>query len=553
LPSHLEIVPLGGLGEFGMNLMVYRCGEDCLVVDAGMMFPGQEHLGVDVVIPDLSFLDDCGTIHGVILTHGHEDHIGALPYLLARHEVPVYASEHTRALIAARLAEHDALAGPELRALPDAGRALRLGPFSVECIQAAHSIPQSRMLLIDTPPGRVLHTADFKLDPAPADGMGTDVTRLAALGGENVLALLCDSTNADCPGFTPSESSVERGIDALLQSAKRRVLVTTFASNVSRIQALARLARRHRRRIALVGTALEQQAQIAERLGLLEFGTDLRLSPSAAMELPPQRVMLVATGSQGEPMSALARIAVGNHREVELQEGDLVIHSARTIPGNEQSIGRMINHLMRRGAEVVTASEAMVHASGHASGEELRILLSWVRPRYLVPIHGEYRQLRAHARLAVGAGLPKERVCLAESGHVVALSPDEIRVADRVHVGQVFIDATLDRVDRDLLRDRRRSAGDGIVVSVVAVDREGGAVDGYPEIVTRGFVPGSDDGAEAWLREARQVVIDCLHASSPAERGDEAILKAKIQTHLKRFLRRKTQRQPLIIPVIVEL
>ncbi len=547
---HLELIPLGGLGEFGMNLMVFRIGDDCIVVDAGMMFPGAEHLGVDVIIPELGFLDDCGTIHGVVLTHAHEDHVGALPWLLARHDVPVWSTPYTEGLVRGRLAEHDLLASQTLRRLPESGGTIRLGPFTIETVPVAHSIPQAVMLAVHTPVGTVVHTADFKLDPDPLDGVATDLGKLRELGDGGVLALLSDSTNAERPGFTPGERTCGPAIEALIAAAPARVFVTTFSSNIHRIRQVAEIATRHGRRTALVGTSIQKQAEVAERLGLLGIPSSARINVESLMDRHRDEVVALVTGSQGEPMSAMARIAVDRHRDVAVEEDDLVVHSARIIPGNEKSIGRMVNHLMRRGARVVTASDAPVHVSGHPSREELRLMLHLLRPRYLVPIHGEYRQLRAHADLALSAGMDPERILLADSGDVIAVSEEECRVVDRVHVGHVFIDAALDEVDFGILRDRRKIAGDGIVVPVVAVDCESGAIGGSPEIVTRGFVPdGQDDRV---VDDARRLIVGLLAEATPEERGDEGVLKARIQTELKRFLRRRTQRRPLIIPVIVE-
>jgi ribonuclease J len=547
----LQFIPLGGLGEFGMNVMVYRWGDECMVVDAGMMFPGEGHLGIDVVIPDLSFLDACGTLHGLVLTHGHEDHIGALPYLLQRHDVPVYASPYTLGLVRRRLRERAGSGGRKLHSLDDGP--VTLGPFVVEALPVAHSIPQSRMLVVRTPIGCVVHTADYKLDPDPVDGVGTDLARLARLGREGVLAVLSDSTNADRPGTTPGERSVAAAIDALLARAPGRVIVTTFASHVHRVLLLGQLAARHGRKIALVGGSLQGHADVAEGLGLLRLPHGARILPDKIMDLPARSTLVVASGSQGEPLSAMARIALGKHRQVQLDTGDLVIHSAREIPGNEKSIARMINHLMRRGAEVVTSAEAAVHVSGHAAADELRTLLDVLRPRFVVPIHGEYRQLTAHARLAVDEGIDRARVQVADSGDVIALTGDEISVVDRVHVGQVFLDGTADEVDLAVLHDRRRLAGDGIVVPVVALRRESGAVDGYPEIVARGFVPIHEEGDGRLMADARRVVAESLADATPEERGDESLLRARIQTELKRFLRRRTNRRPLVIPVILEI
>jgi ribonuclease J len=532
-----------------MNLMVYRMGDDCIVVDAGMMFPGAEHLGVEVVVPNLDFLDECGTIHGVVLTHGHEDHIGSVPFLLARHDVPVYGTPFTLGLVRARLAEHEAIPRAALRSLP--AEPFGLGPFTIEPLPVAHSIPQSVLLVLHTPVGRIVHTADFKLDPTPLDGVGLDLGRIARLGEEGVLALLSDSTNADRTGFTPSEREVTPAFDSLLARARKRVFVTTFASHIHRIQQVLDLAIRHGRRVAFVGSSMGSHVELASRMGLLRIPAGSRVEAAEAMDLPPERVLVFIAGSQGEPNSALSRVAVGKHREVALEEGDLVIHSARTIPGNEKSVGRMLNHILKRGAEVVTEQDALVHVSGHPAREELKVLLRMLRPRFLIPIHGEYRQLRAHALVGRELGLGEDRVLVAESGDLVVVGRDECFKADRVPVGQVFMDAALDPVEVDVLRDRRQVAGDGLVVTVVSVDRDTGLVGGAPEIVARGFVP--ESGQEGILEEARRELVAALAEASPEERSDEGLLKSRIHDTLKRFLKRRTQRRPLIVPVVVQL
>jgi len=550
--ARLQVIPLGGLGEFGMNLMLYRFGGQCLVVDAGMMFPGEEHLGVDVVVPDLSFLDDCGRIHGVLLTHGHEDHIGALPYLLARHDVPVWGSPYTLGLVRRRLAEHGLAAERRLRPLDGDGSALRLGPFAVESLPVAHSIPDARLLVLRTPVGTVVHTADFKLDGDFA-GSRTDLARLEALGREGVLLLLSDSTNADRPGRTPAEDTVAGGLDSCLAGRTGRVFVTTFASHIERIRAVAAAATRHGRRVCLVGTSLLAHADVAEQLGYLGIPDRARVTPERVMDLPPERALVLASGSQGEPLSAMARLALGRHRQIAVEPGDLVLHCARRIPGSEKSIGRMLNQFLRRGAETITAAEAPIHVSGHAAQEELRRVLDALRPRFFVPLHGEYRQLAAHARLARDAGLEAHRVLIAESGDVIEVDEHTLGRGDRVHAGQVFIDDTSEEVDQTVLRDRRHIADDGIVVAVVAVHRESGLVGGFPEIIARGFAPVAEEGDDALLQRARRLIADTVAEASPEERTDEKQLRARIHADLKRFLRRETQRQPLIIPLIVEL
>ncbi len=551
--SRLEIIPLGGLGEFGMNIMVYRWGDDCVIVDAGMMFPGQEHLGVDVVLPDLSFLEDCGTIHGLILTHGHEDHIGTVPYLMARRDLPVYATPYTEALVRRRLDEHGITPGGRLRRLPDGDQSVGIGPFSVETIAVAHSIPQARMIVLRTPAGLIVHTADFKIDTRPPVGPGTDLRRLAAIADEGVLLLLSDSTNADRPGFTPGERSASAGIERVVATAKRRILVTTFSSHVHRISEIGRLAAASGRKVSVVGASIEGQVAVAESLGILSFPPGVLAPTDTVMNQPPERGLLIVSGSQGEPMSSMARVALGKHRQIELEDGDTVIHSARRIPGNEKSIDRLIDHCLRRGAEVITADDAPIHVSGHGCREELGLVLQMLRPKFFVPLHGEYRQLRAHARLACDSGMDSGRVVLAESGDVIGVGSNGIGVEDRVQVGRVFVDATQDEVDLTVLRDRRRIADDGIVVPVVAVDRERGPAGGLPEIMTRGFVPDGEQVDEELMLEARRLVATCLEDATPEERTDEGVLRAKIQTELKRLFRRRGRRRPLIHPVIVEL
>jgi ribonuclease J len=546
----LEIIPLGGLGEFGMNMMLYRWGGDCILVDAGMMFPGSEHLGVDVIVPDLRYLDECGTLHAAVLTHGHEDHIGALPFVLARHDVPAYATPFTHGLAQRRLREHRLEDSVRLRSLPEAGESVSLGPFAVETVTVAHSIPQAVMLVIRTPLGTIVHTADFKIDPNPPDGRGTDLERLAALGREGVALLLSDSTNADRPGITPGERTVGPGLDAQVAAARARVFVTTFSSHIDRIQQVIDVAERHGRHVAVVGTSMRAQIEVAESLGLLRLPPRLRRDPAAVMDLPRNESVVLVTGSQGEPMSALARIAVDAHRDVAVEAGDLVIHSARVIPGNETGIGRMFDHLFRRGADIVTAADAHVHVSGHPSREELRLLLHLLRPRHVVPIHGEYRQLLAHAKLARESGYEPSDVVLADSGDVIELDESGCRVVDRVHVGKVFIDAALEEVEPGMLEDRRRAAYDGTVVAVVAIDRDNGQLRRAPELIARGLI--ADDEERDTLARAGDAVRDELARLSSEERSDEGALKAHVHAALKRFFRRTYQRRPMIIPVIVE-
>jgi ribonuclease J len=407
------------------------------------------------------------------------------------------------------------------------------------------------MLVIETPVGRIVHTADFKLDPYPLAGPGTDLGRLARLGDQGVLALLSDSTNAEIPGFTAGERTVGPALERQIAGARGRVLVTTFSSNIHRLQQVIDVAVLHGRNVAVVGSSMEFHTDVATHLGLLRIPPGISVTAEGAMNLPADRALFLVTGSQGEPTSALARIAVDKHRDVVVSDGDLVLHSARSIPGNDKSISRMFNHLLRRGATVVTAEHAPIHVSGHPRRDELALLIHLLRPKFLLPIHGEYRQLSAHAAVGRACGLDQDGVLLAESGDLMALTEDDFRKVERVPVGQVFIDGALDRVDFAMLRDRRQIAGDGIVVAVVAVHRDSGQVSGPAEIASRGFV--SDASEEELLRDAQGVVALSLADTSREERADEGLLKAKIQAGLRRFLRKRTQKRPLIIPVIVEL
>ena len=544
--THLEIVPLGGLGEFGLNLMVYRFGDECLVVDAGMMFAGGWPPGVDYILPDFSFLQDSGRLLGVVLTHAHEDHVGAVPHLLDHFDVPVWGTDYTLGLLRRRFEQRESGRTPDLRSLPVSPESLRIGPFDVEAIPVAHSVPQTRLLVLDTPVGRIVHSGDFKLDPDPPDGEGTDPQRLMELGREGVLALLSDSTNAECPGSTAGEGTVREGLDAVLDQAHGRVVLTTFASNVQRLAALGAAAERHGRRLALLGAAVKLHAEIAEQLDLLRLPPGVRVPADELPRLPPSAVLAVAGGSQGERRSAMARIAAGRHRDLTLEPGDTVVHAARIIPGNEKPIGRIINQVLRQGATVVTAADAPVHVSGHASAAELSTLIEWLRPRWLIPIHGEYRQLRAHVRLAVAGGLEPSRVLLAENGDCIRVEREALAISGRVQVGRTFMEASGDEVGWEHIVDRRKSGKDGVVVALVDVDAGSGKVKGYPDILTRGFTPNFDgEGEMAGL--SRKAIQEALEQAPAADLRDPAALEERIELHLRRYIRRNFQRVPLII------
>jgi ribonuclease J len=546
----LQIIPLGGLGEFGLNCTALRSGRDLLVVDAGLAFPEEQVLGVNIVIPDFSYLvAHASEVRGIILTHGHEDHIGAVPYLFEKVRVPIYGSDFTLGLLARKLREHSLPGGRHLkRALP--GAAVTLGPFRVRFIQVTHSIPGTLSLAIDTPAGLLVHTADFKMDQTPIDDRRFDFQAFTACGDRGVLALLSDSTNAEIDGFTPSERRVGEGIEAVFRRAPARIIFSTFSSNVHRLQQVIDAAVAHGRRVALVGASLTSTAEVAGDLGYLRIPPGTLIEPREARRQAPQRLVVVAAGSQGEPMSALSRIALDEHRDVSLGPGDLVLISARAIPGNEKPINRVINHLYRRGADVVFGGRLPYHVSGHASREELRIMLTMTRPRYFVPIHGEVRQLYSHARLAESTGLPRERILLAESGDVVEVGRRHGRVAGRIPAGRVFIDGALEEVDEIVVRDRRHISSGGVVLAIVAIDKRSGALVGRPEIVSRGFV--HEQARTDMLSEAAGVVRAAVLSSSPEERADRGVIKAVIQRDLKRYFRKRLDRRPMVIPAVIE-
>jgi ribonuclease J len=548
--SPLQVVPLGGLGEFGLNCMALRHGDDLLVIDAGVMFPEEQIFGVNYVIPDMTWIfEQAAGVRGILLTHGHEDHVGALPYLFEKVKAPIYGTDFTLGLATRKLREHGLPYDRHLKPVR-AGDEVRLGAFSVEFLQVTHSIPGALSLAIRTPVGTVLHTGDFKMDQTPQDRRTFDFQAFSYYGDEGVLALLSDSTNAEVPGMTPSESIVAEALDGVFRRARGRILVSTFSSNVHRIQQVVSLAAAHGRRVAMVGGSLTATCDVARDLGYLKAPSGIVVEASEVRKLPREKVVVVAAGSQGEPISALSRIALDDHRDVHLDPGDIVVLSARAIPGNEKMIGRLINHFYRRGAEVIAGGRSPYHVSGHASQEELKIMLTLARPRYFIPVHGELRQLHSHARLAGQVGIPADRIVLAESGDLIEMDARSARRAGRVPVGRVFIDGTLEEVDEIVVRDRRHISEGGIVLAIVAIDRRTGAMEADPEIVSRGFVFEEERGD--LLREAGTVVRRTVEAATPEERGDRGVIKALIQRDLKRFFRRTLDRRPMIIPAIIE-
>ena len=550
----LQVIPLGGLGEFGMNCMALRFGDDIIVIDAGMMFPDAELLGVDIVTPDFTFLEENREhVRGLVLTHGHEDHIGGVPFLLSELNIPVYGTKFTLSLVERRLDEHEMLADANLNPIRP-GERIELGPFQIEFIQVTHSIVSCVALAITTPLGVVIHTGDFKVDPTPTDNQLFDLHTLAEYGKRGVLLLLSDSTNVDRPGYTPSERAVLPRFEEIFNRAERRIVIACFSSSIHRLQQILDVAAEYGRKVAFLGRSMLSSTEIAHNLGLLTIPDSTLLRPQDIMSAHPSKVVAVVSGTQGEPMSAMSRVAVDNHKSLSLERGDLVVHSARIIPGNEKSIGRMMNHIARRGAEVVAGSmNPPVHVSGHGAQEELKLILNLVRPRYFVPIHGEYWQMSKHATLAAHlkyCGL--EETFVLETGHTLEIDHHGARKGQRVTVGRVCIDSgSLDEVVEDMvIRDRRHLSEDGFVIPIIAIDKNTGRCEGLPELVSRGFVSKEESGI---LTQARQVVARTLENSTTEERTDWGVMQEKIRADLKRFLNKETSRRPLIMPVILEV
>jgi ribonuclease J len=552
----LHVIPLGGLGEFGMNMTAIRYGDDIIVVDCGMMFPEAELLGVDLVMPDLTYLkENQPAVRALILTHGHEDHIGAVPYFLSEIDVPVYGTDFTLALVDRRLEEYDLAQEPRfIRVKPR--QIVEIGPFKVEFIHVTHSIVSAVSLAITTPLGVIIHTGDFKVDPTPTDNELFDLHTLAEYGKRGVLLLLSDSTNSDRPGYTESERAVRPRMEQIFARAGRRVIVSCFSSSIHRIQLVLDLSQEFGRRVAVIGRSMVSVTEIAHSLGLLDIPDGILLRPQDVADLPPNKVTVLISGTQGEPMSALSRVAVDNHKHISIEAGDVVALSSRIIPGNEKLIYRMIDHMSRRGADVMYGTmNPPLHVSGHASAEEMKLLLNLVRPRYFMPIHGEFRQLSKHARLAEHlrfAGL--EDSFILDSGEILEIDRQGARKAGRVQVGRVCIDSgSVDEVVEELvIRDRRHLSEDGIVLPIIAINRHTGRIENQPEIVSRGFALAADDGSE-FVRSARQIVARTLEGSNEEEKTDWGVMKEKIRADLKRYIVKETARRPLIMPVILEV
>jgi ribonuclease J len=550
----LKAIPLGGLGEFGMNMMVYEYEGDMIVVDCGIMFPDAELLGVDIVVPDFTYVrQNRERLRAIILTHAHEDHIGGLPYLLDEVDAPVYGSPFTLALARAKLEEHGLADSTRLVEMQPS-QPFNVGAFQVEFIHLTHSTIESGALALTTPLGTVIHTGDFKFDPTPPDQRVSDLHTLAAYGRKGVLALFSDSTNIERPGLTPSERAVRGRLSDIISEAPGRVLISCFATSLHRLQIVAELALEHGRRLCFVGRSMFQNSEIAMRLGKLRIPDGLLIPPQDIKKMPRNKVALMLTGSQGEPMAALSRVAVDNHRWVSVEPGDEVVISARVIPGNEKPIFRMINHFYRRGARVYyqDGSQPPIHVSGHGSAEELKLMLNLVRPKYFIPIHGEYRQLYRHLELAKELAAVSGEGILLETGDVLEFDEQGARRAGRVQVGRVCIDVgTFDEVEEIILKERRHISADGIVIPILAINEHTGQLEIQPEIVSRGFVPLEE--APELVESARQVILKTIERSNLEEVGDWGVIKEKIRTGLRKHFNEETGKRPMILPVILEV
>ena len=553
--SSLWAIPLGGLGEFGMNMMALRTGDDIIVIDAGLMFPEQELLGVDIVIPDISYLkQNKSKVRAIVLTHGHEDHIGAIPYILGDLNVPVYGTQFTLALVRKKLEEHALLESAVLNEVAP-GERTKIGPFEIEYLHVTHSTIDCVALAIRTPVGIIIHTGDYKMDPTPVDGKPFDLHAFARYGQEGVLALFADSTNVERPGFTPSERAVVVRMEELFRAAPEKIVFSCFSSSIHRIQQVIDMARGLGRKVGFVGRSMVDNIEIAHTLGKLRIPDGSMVRPQDIRSFDPKKLVVLVSGTQAEPMSALSRIAVDNHRMLSVSENDTVILSARIIPGNEKAIFRMIDHLFRRRVLVYYEGgrNAPIHVSGHASQEEMKILLQLVRPKYFVPMHGEYRQLFQQAALAEQVGAVSGQIFLLETGQPIEFTPDgKAYRREAVPAGRVMVDSgSLEEIEDVVVRDRKHLSEDGVVVPIIAIDKHTGRIEVPPEIVTRGFLP-SEDGQQI-LGRAREVVLKTVEESSPEEKMDWSVIKEKIRVDLKRYLNKQTSKRPLILPVILEV
>ena len=552
MAEKLKIISLGGLDEIGKNMTVYEFGNDIIVVDCGMGFPDDDMYGIDVVIPDVSYLiKNQSKIRGIFITHGHEDHIGALPYVLRSINAPIYTTRMTAGLIRLKLEEHRLLDKTKIVTCK-AGDVVKAGSFSVEFIHVNHSIADAVAFAIKCPVGTCVHTGDFKIDTTPIQGGMIDLARFGELGREGVLALLSDSTNVERPGYTRSERSVGASFDALFKGCEERIIVTTFASNVDRIQQIIDVAARYGRKVAVTGRSMENAMKVSTELGYMNIPDGVVMDLNHIKSLPKNKICIITTGSQGETMSALSRMAFSTHRQVDILPGDRIIISASTIPGNEHAMGNVINELYRKGAEVVSERDRALHVSGHACQEELKIIHALVKEKFFIPVHGEQRHLKLHAKLAQEMGLDPRNILVSEIGRVIELTPNSAKLAGTVTAGKVFVDGYgVGDVGSVVLRDRRHLAQDGMVVVVLSLSGEDGSIISGPDIITRGFVYVKE--SEGLMDELRQVALDAVLSIDARSATDWSAIKGQIKGDLSNYLYKKTKRSPMILPVIMEV
>jgi ribonuclease J len=547
----LKIIPLGGLGEFGLNMMLVEYGDAAIAIDCGLMFPSADLLGIDLVIPDVSYLiERRDKLKAIVLTHAHEDHVGALPFILEHFNVPIFGSRLTLGLLANKLREHDLEDTVDIRQIT-AGAPWEVAPFRIEGIRVTHSLMDCLALAIETPIGTVIHTGDFKIDNTPMEGEMFDFQRFAAYGEKGVLLLMSDSTNVERTGHTPSEREVGSNLEQIIQSSTGKVLVSTFSSSIPRIQQVVEISERSDRRVVLSGRSMIRNSQVAAELGYLHLPRSTMTESDRWQDLPESRLTFLTTGSQGEPLSALHRIALNDHKNIKITPGDTVILSSKFIPGNEKTISNLIDHLYRRGAEVHYEKVSEIHVSGHASQEELKIMLQLTRPRYFVPIHGEYRHLVRHRRLAQEVGIPAENCFILEDGDVLELSAQSAQKTTPVQVGKVFVDGKgVGDVGDIVIRDRRHLSEDGMVLAVMAIHQQSGELVAGPDMISRGFM--SAEESEEVLQHAKKVVLETFNGMNRETRTDPAELKEEVRRALRRFFRKKLERHPVVLPYIIE-
>lgn len=552
-PKPIKVSFLGGLNEVGKNMTLFEYGEDMFLVDCGLAFPDQDMLGVDLVLPDFTYVErNADRIRGIVITHGHEDHIGGLPYLLKVLNVPVYGTKLTIGLIQGKLREHGLLNSASLNVI-NPGDVITLGGFTVEAIHVNHSIPDALGLAIRCEGGTIVHTGDFKIDTTPIDGGMMDLGRLAEIGQEGVLCLMSDSTNAERPGFTESERKVGESFETLFRKAgNNRIIVATFSSNIHRVQQIMNVAASLGRKVALVGRSLENVVSISAELGYLNIPEGIVIDINMINRYPADKLVIITTGSQGEPMSALTRMAFSDHRKVEIHPNDYVIISATPIPGNEKTVSRVVNELMKLGADVVYEKMYEVHVSGHACQEELKMIMGIVKPKYFIPVHGELKHLRKHAGLALSMGIPKENILIADNGRVAEISKKALRCTSTVPAGRVFVDGYgVGDVGSVVLRDRKHLAQDGLVIVAVCIDRESGMIVSGPDVVTRGFVYVKE--SEELINAAREVAVEAIEAQTDGEYFDWNSIKASLRDEISHLMYERTKRSPMILPVIMEV